>query len=84
MKTIGALLALFVIISSVNYAQSFQVFGGGAASTLEGEDGAFYLDRSNHSGFQGASTISDYGNFDNISASGSIQGETLDITIVIV
>lgn len=32
---------------------------GGDADTLEGQDGAYYLDRANHTGSQTASTISD-------------------------
>lgn len=45
--------------------------GGGDADTLNGEDETFYLDRTNHTGSQAASTISDLAT--------TVQAYTLDV-----
>jgi hypothetical protein len=39
---------------------TIQSTGGGDADTLEGQAGAYYLSRTNHTGTQAASTISDF------------------------
>ncbi len=41
-------IIVFLLIFSVATAGAFQVFGGGAASTLDGQNGAYYLDLANH------------------------------------
>jgi len=41
-------------------AYTDDIVSGGDAETLEGEDGAYYLDRDNHEGTQLAATISDF------------------------
>ncbi len=43
------LIVIFLLIFSTASSDAFQVFGGGAASTLDGQNGAYYLDPSNHS-----------------------------------
>jgi hypothetical protein len=45
-----SLIVIFLLIFSTVDVAAFQVFGGGAASTLDGQNGAYYLDRSNHTG----------------------------------
>ena len=45
-----SLIIIFLLIFSAVHVNAFQVFGGGAASTLEGENGAFYLDIGNATG----------------------------------
>ena len=45
-----SLIVIFLLIFSTVDINAFQVFGGGAASTLDGEDGAFYLDLENSTG----------------------------------
>ena len=45
-----SLIILFLLIFSTVNADAFQVFGGGAASTLDGQNGAHYLDLANHTG----------------------------------
>ena len=57
-----SLLVLFLLIFSTADVTAFQVFGGGAASTLEGQSGSYYLDLANHTGDVPPSS------FDNISA----------------
>ena len=69
-----ALIILFLLIFSTVDVSAFQVFGGGAASTLDGQSGPYYLDLSNHTGDVPPSS------FDNISATtvtaaGSLVGE---------
>ena len=58
-----SLIVLFLLIFSTVDVSAFQVFGGGAASTLDGQPGSYYLDLANHTGDVPPSS------FDNISAS---------------
>ncbi len=55
-----SLIVVFLLIFSAVDVSSFQVFGGGAASTLEGENGAFYLDLSNSTGDLPEDAFSNY------------------------
>ncbi|MCK5643394.1 MAG: hypothetical protein KAJ19_21470, partial [Gammaproteobacteria bacterium] len=69
-----SLFVLFLLIFSTVDVSAFQSFGGGAASTLDGQSGSYYLDLSNHTGDVPPSS------FDNISAAtvtatGSLVGE---------
>ena len=45
-----SLIFLFLLIFSTVDVGAFQVFGGGAASTLEGQNGSFYTDSGNLTG----------------------------------
>ena len=44
-------IIVFLLIFSVASVGAFQVFGGGAASTLEGQNGSFYTNIRNQAGF---------------------------------
>lgn len=55
-----SLFIAFLLIFSTVDVGAFQVFGGGAASTLDGQNGPFYLDLSNHTGDSPASSFSNY------------------------
>ena len=56
MKT---LLILFLLIFSIVDVSAFQVFGGGNASTLEGQPGSYYLDVGNSTGESSFGALSD-------------------------
>ncbi|MHC4397575.1 MAG: hypothetical protein ACYS1A_18180, partial [Planctomycetota bacterium] len=45
-----SLLVVFLLIFGTVEVSAYQVFGGGAASTLNGQDGAYYLDITNATG----------------------------------
>ena len=45
-----SLIVIFLLLFSTVDVSAYQVFGGGAAGTLEGENGAFYLDLANSTG----------------------------------
>ena len=64
-------IIVFLLICSVATAGAFQVFGGGAASTLGGQDASFYTDIRNQAGFINTTSID---NWD--SATGLVHADT--------
>lgn len=54
-----SLLVLFLLIFSTADVAAYQVFGGGAASTLDGQPGSYYLDVGNHTGENSFGALAD-------------------------
>lgn len=55
-----SLIVLFLLIFSTVDVSAFQVFGGGAASTLDGQPGSFYTDIGNQQGDLNTSNIDNW------------------------
>ena len=53
-------IVIFLLIFSTIDVAAFQVFGGGNASTLEGQPGSFYLDAGNSTGDVPAASFSNF------------------------
>ena len=70
-----SLIIVFLLIFSAVDVSAYQVFGGGAASTLDGQSGSFYLDLQNSTGDLPASGFTNYS-----AEFGSLHQENLEVT----